>query len=109
MTLISNYAYVDLMQLREGRGYSSELRYRCSTHNLEYYVEYVTMDDTYKYHPQLQAQWNCVRDGFPSVHNLRKYVLNHDKLAAAAGYDIIIVTAWLRRSSTGEVVTKWTL
>jgi predicted amino acid racemase len=94
------------MQLREAGLHGHKPDERFSIYSLEYYAEYVTMDANCKLHTGIRHTWNCVKEGFPSVANLRKFMSHHDQIAADAGIELITVMAFIRRVSNGEVVAE---
>jgi hypothetical protein len=104
--LISNYAAVDLLRLREGGLHGHRPDDRLLIYSLEYYAEYVTMDDQCKLHTGLRHTWNCKVQGFPTPHNLRKFMSEKDGRAVELGIELITVMAFLRRADTGEVVAE---
>jgi hypothetical protein len=108
--LASNYAAIQFWQSREMTGpRAHQPNTRISTFQLDYYVEYVNMDENGKFHTGLKHVWNCQKDGFPSAHALRKFMARKDVQNAASNAELITVMGFIRRTDTGEVVEKYAL
>jgi hypothetical protein len=117
--LISNYGRIVDFGLHEAGNYPHPKTSPYATYSHEYYVEYVTMCAASKLHAGLRSTWNCSasrdghtdyqRNGFPISDNLAMWAMRHERIAHTRGIELIVVSASIRRSSTGAVVAKWHL
>lgn len=105
-TLISNYSAVELFQLRGSRYGEHPVESPLATYALEYYVDYTTLCTELRAHPGMKHSWHCIKDGFPSPDNLRKWVTKQEAIALAAGHEVLIMAAAIRRSSNGEFMLE---
>lgn len=116
MSLISNYAQVIALGLREAANRAHPKDSPYSTYSHEYYVEYVTLSADGRLHEGIRSQWNCAtlpsgrtdyrHNGFPASQNLATWASNHERIAENHGVELLVARAVLRRSKGGEVVAE---